>query len=174
MASEMEQQGSPIGATGSSAVPVDTLLEALRRALSMGGADVARSRFMAAVDQALLDATAAPQDAHWHLHDLALACDRAGDALLARERLEPGVDMLRRGLAIGSAGRPVEQASFTVDGGMPEHLHGLPTQPRLGRALGDGVYEIDGVRFSMGGWWEFKLAIESPAGADSVTFNLSL
>jgi YtkA-like len=73
-----------------------------------------------------------------------------------------------------AAGRPVEQASFTVDGGMPEHLHGLPTQPRLGRSLGGGVYEIDGVRFSMGGWWEFKLAIESPAGADSVTFNLSL
>jgi len=73
-----------------------------------------------------------------------------------------------------AAGRPVEQASFTVDGGMPEHLHGLPTQPRIGRSLGNGVYEIDGVRFSMGGWWEFKLAIDSPAGADRVTFNLSL
>jgi hypothetical protein len=36
------------------------------------------------------------------------------------------------------------------------------------------VYEIEGVRFSMGGWWELKLAIESPAGVDSVTFNLSL
>jgi hypothetical protein len=71
-------------------------------------------------------------------------------------------------------GRPVEQAVIEVDGGMPEHGHGLPTQPRIGRALGGGVYEIDGVRFSMGGWWEFKLAIESPAGADRVTFNLSL
>jgi len=73
-----------------------------------------------------------------------------------------------------AAGRPVEQAVITIDGGMPEHGHGLPTQPRIGRALGDGVYEIDGVRFSMSGWWEFKLAIESPAGADRVTFNLSL
>jgi hypothetical protein len=73
-----------------------------------------------------------------------------------------------------AAGRPVEQALITIDGGMPEHGHGLPTQPRLGRSLGGGVYEIDGVRFSMGGWWEFKLAIESPAGADRVTFNLSL
>jgi hypothetical protein len=26
----------------------------------------------------------------------------------------------------------------------------------------------------MGGWWELKLAIDSPAGADHVTFNLSL
>jgi len=71
-------------------------------------------------------------------------------------------------------GRAVEGAAIKVDGGMPEHGHGLPTQPRIGRSLGGGVYEIDGVRFSMGGWWEFKLAIESPAGADSVTFNLSL
>jgi hypothetical protein len=36
------------------------------------------------------------------------------------------------------------------------------------------VYEIEGVRFSMGGWWELKLAIDSAAGADTVTFNLSL
>jgi hypothetical protein len=73
-----------------------------------------------------------------------------------------------------AAGRPVEAAAITIAGGMPEHGHGLPTQPRLGRSLGGGVYEIEGVRFSMGGWWEFKLAIESPAGADRVTFNLSL
>jgi hypothetical protein len=77
-------------------------------------------------------------------------------------------------LITDAGGRPVEGAAITVDGGMPEHAHGLPTQPRVGRSLGGGVYEIEGVRFSMGGWWELKLAIESPAGADSVTFNLSL
>lgn len=71
-------------------------------------------------------------------------------------------------------GRPVDDALISVDGGMPEHGHGLPTQPRVTRALGAGVYEIEGVRFSMGGWWELKLAIDSPAGADRVTFNLSL
>jgi hypothetical protein len=42
-------------------------------------------------------------------------------------------------LITDASGRPVEQASFTVDGGMPEHLHGLPTQPRIGRSLGGGV-----------------------------------
>jgi putative intracellular protease/amidase len=71
-------------------------------------------------------------------------------------------------------GRLLEGARISVDGGMPEHGHGLPTHPRVSRALGDGVYEIQGVRFNMRGWWELKLAIESPAGADSVTFNLSL
>jgi hypothetical protein len=77
-------------------------------------------------------------------------------------------------LITDAGGRPVEGAAITVDGGMPEHGHGLPTHPRVSRSLGGGVYEIEGVRFSMGGWWELKLAIQSPAGADNVTFNLSL
>jgi hypothetical protein len=77
-------------------------------------------------------------------------------------------------LITDSQGHPVEHAVISVDGGMPEHGHGLPTQPRVARALGGGVYEIEGVRFSMGGWWEFKLAIDSSAGVDQVTFNLSL
>ena len=71
-------------------------------------------------------------------------------------------------------GTPIDEAKITVDGGMPQHGHGLPTKPRVTRSLGGGVYEIEGVRFSMGGWWELKLAVDSPAGADSVTFNLSL
>ena len=77
-------------------------------------------------------------------------------------------------LITDAQGRPVESARISVDGGMPEHGHGLPTQPRVTRALGGGVYEIEGLRFSMGGWWEVKLAIDSPAGADRITFNLSL
>ena len=36
------------------------------------------------------------------------------------------------------------------------------------------LYEIEGVRFNMGGWWEFKLAINAPSGSDIVTFNLAL
>jgi hypothetical protein len=75
---------------------------------------------------------------------------------------------------VDANGRPVDAASISVDGGMPEHRHGLPTQPRVTKALGDGVFEIEGLRFSMGGWWELRLAIDSPAGADSVTFNLGL
>ena len=71
-------------------------------------------------------------------------------------------------------GNPVEDAKIAIDGGMPEHRHGLPTQPRVSRHLGDGVYEIEGVRFSMGGWWELRLVIDSPAGNDSITFNLGL
>jgi hypothetical protein len=73
-----------------------------------------------------------------------------------------------------AAGRPVDDATIAVDGGMPQHGHGLPTRPRATRALGDGLYEIEGVRFNMGGWWELTLAISAPAGSDVVTFNLDL
>jgi hypothetical protein len=71
-------------------------------------------------------------------------------------------------------GRAIDEARISIDGGMPQHGHGLPTRPRVTRSLGDGIYEIEGVRFNMGGWWEFKLAIAGPRGADTVTFNLAL
>ena len=57
---------------------------------------------------------------------------------------------------------------------MPQHGHGLPTRPRVTGEAGDGIYEIDGVRFNMGRWWEFKLSITTPSGSDVVTFNLNL
>ena len=69
---------------------------------------------------------------------------------------------------------PITDAQITIDGGMPQHGHGLPTQPRVTSNTGGGVYEIEGVRFNMGGWWEFKLWITTAAGRDLVTFNLSL
>jgi hypothetical protein len=72
------------------------------------------------------------------------------------------------------SGVAIDSASITIDGGMPEHGHGLPTKPRVTKNLGGGVYEIEGVRFNMGGWWEFTLAISTPDGADNVTFNLNL
>src|SRR3954469_2451791 len=71
-------------------------------------------------------------------------------------------------------GRGIDAAEISIDGGMPQHGHGLPTRPRVTRALGDGMYEIEGVRFNMGGWWEFRLAIAGSRGADTVTFNLDL
>ena len=73
-----------------------------------------------------------------------------------------------------AAGVPVDDATIRIDGGMPQQGHGLPTRPRVTRALGNGLYEIEGVRFNMGGWWEFKLAINAASGSDVVTFNLAL
>jgi hypothetical protein len=73
-----------------------------------------------------------------------------------------------------AAGQPIDGAAITIDGGMPQHGHGLPTKPRVTKALGNGVYVIEGVRFNMGGWWEFKVAVAGKAGNDTVTFNLAL
>ena len=62
-------------------------------------------------------------------------------------------------------GDPVEGASIGVDGDMPEHGHGLPTEPRV-RELGDGRYEVDGMKFQMGGIWYVEFAIAAAPGRD--------
>ena len=71
-------------------------------------------------------------------------------------------------------GKVVEGASIAISGGMPQHGHGLPTRPQVTASLGDGRYQLEGLRFNMGGWWELKLAIDAANGRDEVTFNLAL
>lgn len=90
------------------------------------------------------------------------------------EALRPRRLQTVRVAIVDAAGRPVEHAAIAIDGGMPQHGHGLPTRPRVTGALGDGLYEIEGLRFNMGGWWELKLAINAAGAADVVTFNLDL
>jgi YtkA-like len=68
-------------------------------------------------------------------------------------------------------GAPVPNARIQVDGGMPQHGHGLPTRPQVTRQLPEGGYLIEGMKFSMTGWWEIQLTIDGPAGADRVSFN---
>lgn len=100
MTSEMEQHRSSKAGTAADPGSVEAHLEALRRALTTGNAAAALARFVKAIEQSLHGDAAAPQDAHWHLHDRALACDGAGETLLARGQLESGVEMLRLGLRI--------------------------------------------------------------------------
>jgi hypothetical protein len=69
------------------------------------------------------------------------------------------------------SGEPVSNARIDVGGGMPQHGHGFPTQPKVTRELGDGRYLLEGMKFSMAGWWEIKLKVASSLGTDSVTFN---
>ena len=73
------------------------------------------------------------------------------------------------------AGVAVDSATVRVDGGMPQHGHGLPTKPRVTRALGHGDHLVEGMKFNMGGWWVVKFHVASAtAGADSVVFNVKL
>lgn len=58
-------------------------------------------------------------------------------------------------------GRPAPDAVISVRGGMPEHDHGLPTQPQITDYLGDGYHRLEGVRFHMPGNWQLILSIDT-------------
>jgi len=71
-------------------------------------------------------------------------------------------------------GQPVEGAEILVNGGMPQHGHGLPTSPQVTDDLGNGDYRVEGMKFQMLGWWEVKFSINANGQSDNVTFNLIL
>ncbi|MBN9079613.1 MAG: FixH family protein [Rhizobiales bacterium] len=71
-------------------------------------------------------------------------------------------------------GQPVEVSRIEIAGGMPRHGHGLPTEPRVTAALGDGRYRIEGFKFTMAGWWQIRFTIEAPPGRDEADFNIVL
>jgi hypothetical protein len=75
-------------------------------------------------------------------------------------------------IAITTAdGKPVDGAHISFDGGMPQHRHGFPTRPRVTEEMGNGRYRLDGVKFSMTGWWEMKLQIQAGQRSDKIIFN---
>lgn len=71
-------------------------------------------------------------------------------------------------------GQPLENADLAIDGGMPQHGHGLPTEPQITEDLGGGRYRVEGLKFNMPGWWTIKLSVSGASGTDIATFNLSL
>ena len=106
---------------------------------------------------------------------------RASEHGLYRAAIKPDGDSIPQGklqkwtLHLDAAnGSPVSAAKVAVDGGMPQHGHGLPTKPRITRELGNGDYLVEGMKFNMGGWWVVKFRVDSNVGADSLVFNLNL
>ena len=73
-----------------------------------------------------------------------------------------------------AAGDPLEGAAISVDGDMPAHGHGLPTQPRVTTYLGDGDYVVEGMQFQMGGEWFVQFEISAPGVEDSIRFDFTL
>lgn len=69
-------------------------------------------------------------------------------------------------------GQPVSRATIGFDGGMPQHGHGFPTKPRITRELAPGVYALEGMKFSMTGWWDMRLAIQAGDVSDGAVFNV--
>ena len=110
-----------------------------------------------------------------------LSKERASENGLYRALIEPQVDPIPLSqlhtwtLRIERPDHsPLESATITVDGGMPEHGHGLPTKPQVTRAFGGGTYLVEGLKFQMPGWWVVQFRVVSPEGEDTVSFNLML
>lgn len=112
--------------------------------------------------------------------DLDLARSKVTANGLYTVAIEPESEPLQTGtlhtwlVTVTSDGTPVTDAQIAVDGGMPQHGHGLPTAPKATSHIGEGRYRIEGVRFNMGGWWVLKLGIAASAGDDEVEFNIAL
>jgi hypothetical protein len=113
--------------------------------------------------------------------DLDLSRAKASEKGLYQVAIEPENGPLQMGvlhcwvLALKTAaGQPVEDAKIAVDGGMPQHGHGLPTSPAVTANLGGGKYRVDGMKFTMSGWWELRFAITATAGSDNAVFNVTL
>ena len=67
--------------------------------------------------------------------------------------------------------RPVENAKIRVDGGMPAHNHGLPTQPVVSE-IGNGDYLVQGLKFSMTGHWEMWFEIQADGTIEKTKFDV--
>lgn len=69
-------------------------------------------------------------------------------------------------------GNPLDGADVTVDAGMPEHLHGMMTQPQISDETQPGQFRVDGMNFHMPGWWVITLDVSKGRGRDLAYFNI--
>lgn len=78
-------------------------------------------------------------------------------------------------LRIGNANeQPVSDLRVEIGGGMKGHGHGLPTQPRLTKALGNSEFLMEGFRFNMDGLWTISLQVGSSSGVDRLNFQIQV
>lgn len=111
--------------------------------------------------------------------DLNLSLDRSTDKGLYQTTIAPQTrsvkvnQMHTWSIVVRSKdGKPVEHATINIDGGMPQHGHGLPTQPRVTRETEPGKYLVEGMKFSMTGWWVLGIGVRSAQGWDTITYNV--
>jgi len=73
-----------------------------------------------------------------------------------------------------SDGRPAAPTRIVFDGGMPAHGHGFVTAPRVTRALGDGEFLVEGVKFHMTGPWELRITVIDARGSHPVAIPVTV
>jgi hypothetical protein len=107
--------------------------------------------------------------------------ERVGEAGLYRVAIEPEGGVIPMGAmhswvveVATAAGEPFAPTRLAFDAAMPQHGHGLPTAPRVTRALGDGRFLVEGVKFQMGGDWTLRVEVVGPSGADVAVFHVDV
>ncbi|MEZ4318552.1 MAG: FixH family protein [Myxococcota bacterium] len=88
-------------------------------------------------------------------------------------------DLFSLEATVRADGEPLETATVVLDARMPQHDHGMMTQPKLepGDCVPDGpcthvggVYTAAGFKFHMGGAWTLSVDVNGPSGTDRATF----
>ena len=77
-------------------------------------------------------------------------------------------------LVLDQQSKPVYPALISVTGGMPDHGHGLPTQPKVTEYLGNGRYRIEGMKFNMDGNWSIQVHIATDTLRDRAEFDFDV
>ena len=77
-------------------------------------------------------------------------------------------------IRLSESGAVISGASITMNGGMPEHDHGLPTQAQVTEELEPGLYLLEGIRFHMPGLWELQFSIEHGGRVELATIEFKL
>ncbi|MDH5407159.1 MAG: FixH family protein [Gammaproteobacteria bacterium] len=72
------------------------------------------------------------------------------------------------------SGEPVSQAKLFVNGGMPAHRHGFPTKPVIKKYLGNGEYLVEGIKFTMPGFWEMRFTMNVNRQRERAIFKITL
>jgi hypothetical protein len=80
-------------------------------------------------------------------------------------------------------GTPIDDGKVSLDARMPQHNHGMMTDPIDAPGQCDaagancrhagGVYETAGFKFHMGGEWTVTVDVVGPRGPDSTSFTYS-
>ena len=68
----------------------------------------------------------------------------------------------------------LELEELDIFGGMPEHDHGLPTQPEVTTRLDNGDYLLEGVRFHMQGHWQLQVELQLNGVEDTAIIDFDL
>jgi len=85
--------------------------------------------------------------------------------------LQVGLNSLKLSVQDGK-GAAIAGARLTITPWMPGMGHGVTVTPMV-KEVGDGIYEVENIGFSMPGHWQLKIDISSAVQDDKVVFEFA-